>query len=250
MRGYWIPAKDVEANADLCTLRDLMSATSPCPAEPHKRGRFNVSFYTSWAAFNAGGEIKFSADFQKNREDGERFVKATKYLWDEASAFMRDICPGQFRELRRARLPPGMRRLAGVWTGFAVNRGSEEIPVETTPHRDYKSVFYGKSCLYPFGNFEGGAIILWELRMILELKAGDLFLFEDHLLTHSNEAVKGERHSLVAFMHQRVLDKHNNEFGKQDKKREKTKSDQAIFRVKQSSRKKDAQERSRRRGKK
>ena len=118
MRGYWIPAKDVEANADLRALRDLVSETPACPIKPHKRGRFDVSFYTSWAAFNPGGEIKVSADFRENGKEGERFVKATKSLWEEASAFMRDICPGQFHELRKARLPLGMKRHAGVWSGF------------------------------------------------------------------------------------------------------------------------------------
>jgi hypothetical protein len=43
---------------------------------------------------------------------------------------MRELCPGQFKELARARLPQGMRRLAGAWTGFAVNAGSEEIHQE------------------------------------------------------------------------------------------------------------------------
>jgi hypothetical protein len=160
---------------------------------------------------------------------------------------MEALCPGQFRELRRARLPPGMRRLAQLWTGFAVNSGSEEVPVETEPHRDYKSIFYGKSCLYPFGNFKGGALILWELRAVLELKAGDLFLFEDHLLTHSNEEVQGERHSLVAFMHQDVLDWHNEQFGKKDEKSEKRKCRQQGYRVEKSKWKKEAEKRRRRR---
>jgi hypothetical protein len=227
-----------------------VSETPARPTEPHKRGRFDTSFYTSWAAFNPGGEIKVSADFHKNGKEGERFVKATKSLWKEASHFMEDICPGQYRELRKARLPPRMRKQAGVWSGFVVNKGSEEALVETTPHRDYKSIFYGKSCLYPFGDFEGGAVILWDLRLILELKAGDLFLFEDHLLMHSNEPVRGERHSLVAFMRQRVLDQHNKEFGKEDKKRKKSKADQRVYRVKQSTRAREAEERRCRRRKK
>ena len=248
MRGYWIPAKDVKANSNLCTLWDLVSVTSGPPVERHKRGLFDVSFYTSWTAYNPEGEPKYSSDFRKQQEEGEHFVKATKSLWKEASHYMEALCPGQFRELRRARLPKGIRRLASVWTGFAVNNGSDEAPVQTEPHRDHKSVFYEKSCLYPFGNFTGGGLILWDLRVVLELKAGDLFLFEDHLLTHSNEAVQGEQPSLVAFMHQTVLDWHNNQFGKCNKKRQKMKSDQELFRAKRSTRKKDAEKRKRRRG--
>ena len=74
--------------------------------------------------------------------------------------FLKHIYPGQFYEQARAKLPEGMMRLVGVWIGFAVNGGSEKVPVETKPHRDHKSIFFSKSCLYPFGNFRGGTVIL------------------------------------------------------------------------------------------
>ena len=60
------------------------------------------------------------------------------------------------------------------------------------------------SCIYPFREFTGGGLILWELQAVVELGRGDLFLFSDHLLNHSNERVYGTRHSVVAFMEDRV----------------------------------------------
>jgi len=53
--------------------------------------------------------------------------------------------------------------------------------------------------------YEGGDLICWELKVIVELKPGDMFFFPAHLITHSNTEVKGERHSLVAFTQQKVL---------------------------------------------
>jgi hypothetical protein len=105
----------------------------------------------------------------------------TEPLWTEASQYLKVLCPAQYKELRRCQLPVGIKKLAGVWCSFAVNRGSETEPVQTDPHTDYKSVFLGKSCLYPFGDFEDGGVVLWELKTILVLKPGDLFFFEDHL---------------------------------------------------------------------
>ena len=39
---------------------------------------------------------------------------------------------------------------------------------------------------------------------MIELERGDLFFFTDHLLNHSNEKAIGIRHSVVAFMEDRV----------------------------------------------
>ncbi len=128
-----------------------------------------------------------------------------------------------------------------------MNRGSEEATVQTNAHRDHKSVFFGKSCLYPFGDFTGRAVVLWELRAILELNVGDIFLFEDHLLTHSNEDVTGVRHSLVAFTHQQVLNWHNTLVMREDKKRNKIKSARLPYQVEELKRKKESGKRRRKR---
>jgi hypothetical protein len=247
MKGYRIPAKNVRANDQLNTLSDLVPASSGKLSGPNKRGLADVLYYTAWSAYNPGGLPGYSSDFSTHRNRGEHFATFTKSLWAEASAYLKAICPGQYRELSQAQLPRGTRRLAGVWAGVAVNRGSEEAPVQTNTHRDHKSVFFGKSCLYPFGDFTGGAVVLWELRAILELNAGDIFLFEDHLLTHSNEDVTGMRHSLVAFTHQQVLNWHNTLVVREDKKRKKIKSAQLAYQAGELQRKKEAEKRRRKR---
>jgi hypothetical protein len=67
---------------------------------------------------------------------------------------------------------------------------------------------------------------------VLELRPGDAFLFEDHILTYSNEEVIGERHSLVAFTHQSVLDWNNKRLKRRDKKLEKLKKQKDAYKVK------------------
>jgi predicted 2-oxoglutarate/Fe(II)-dependent dioxygenase YbiX len=41
--------------------------------------------------------------------------------------------------------------------------------------------------------------------MVVELKAGDVFMFPDSLIHHANEAVQGERHSVIAFTQQNLF---------------------------------------------
>lgn len=55
---------------------------------------------------------------------------------------------------------------------------------------------------------------MWELKAILELKPGDMLLFADHLLTHSNTEVHGIRHSLMAFTHECVIQWLTKEMGR------------------------------------
>jgi len=90
--------------------------------------------------------------------------------------------------------------------GFALNKGTEWSPVKMKPHRDWKSLCDGIRCLVPFGEYARGALILWDVKTVVELEARDLLYFIDHLLVHSNENVDGLRHSMVAFSHQNVLD--------------------------------------------
>ena len=90
--------------------------------------------------------------------------------------------------------------------GMFVNEGCEKDPVMTEEHQDSKDAFFGVSCVCAFGEYEGGDLICWELEAVVELKPGDLFFFPAHLVTHSNTKVKGERHSLVAFIQQSIID--------------------------------------------
>lgn len=117
MKGYRIPAKDVRANDQLNALSDLVSASSGKPSGPNKRGVADVLYYTAWSAYNPGGLPGYSSDFSKDRKRGEHFTAFTKSLWAEASAYLEAVCPGQYRELSRAQLPRGTRKLAGVWAG-------------------------------------------------------------------------------------------------------------------------------------
>jgi hypothetical protein len=81
----------------------------------------------------------------------------------------------------------------------------------------------------------------------LELRAGDAFIFEDHLLTHSNEEVIGKRHSLVAFTYQSVLDWHNKRVKRRDRKKEKVMIERGAYQGENSKRKKQMESRSRKR---
>ena len=86
----------------------------------------------------------------------------------------------------------------------AVNVAVGNQPIVTEPHRDTQGFLFGLSGLCPFGKFQRGEVILWELSAIVELKCGDFFYFPDHLIHHSNEEATETRHSIVEFTEHRV----------------------------------------------
>jgi hypothetical protein len=147
-----------------------------------------------------------SAAYIADGEKAKEFVNACKPLWDKAGRIMKSVFPKAHRKYIKFAMGKGLARLAEPWMGMSVNEGCDEDPVMTEEHRDPNDAFYGVSCVCPFGDYEGGDLICWELEAIVELKPGDLFFFPAHLITHSNTKVKGERHSLVAFTQQGVID--------------------------------------------
>ena len=102
-------------------------------------------------------------------------------------------------------LPGDITPLTYPFVAMMINTGSPDDPVIFDPHRDVLDAFYGVACLYAFGDYKGGNLILWELQKVIELNAGDAFLFPAHLITHSNTEVIGERHSLVAYTREEIF---------------------------------------------
>ena len=65
----------------------------------------------------------------------------------------------------------------------------------TTAHRDPLDL---ESCLVsPFGDLQGSELCLFESRLVLNLRPGDLVVFPSSKITHFNLHMKGIRCSLV-----------------------------------------------------
>ena len=109
-------------------------------------------------------------------------------------------------------MPTGTSRNCGAWSSCAVNNGGKNAS-ETNIHRDVKESRYGYSCIVSCGEFTGGAMILYDLGYILEMEPGDLLLFPDSLIHHSNEAAQGVRKSLVAFTQENMNDYWKRKYG-------------------------------------
>lgn len=210
--GYRVPAALIDGEALAKRPRSLIKSLPEIPPWRLKKNRQSKKMigktrvYSIWLAYHTNREPHMSAQYLADGEKAKEFVEGCKPLWEEAGRILKTVFPGTHKRYTNYALENGLTRLAGPWMGMAINEGCEDDPVVTEKHQDSKDAFYGVSCICPFGDYEGGDLICWELEAVVELKPGDLFFFPAHLVTHSNTQVKGERHSLVAFTRQEIID--------------------------------------------
>ena len=166
------------------------------------RGSYSTRHLTVWSPYAKKPFI--STELKQNYSANLEFLKTNTSLWDRLSDILGQISPSTYKQFLRYPLPKDTPRFCTAWAGCVVNSGDED-PVQTKAHRDVKEAIHGFSCIVPAGNFTGGALILYDLEMVVELKAGDIFMFPDSLIHHANEAVQGERHSVIAFTQQNLF---------------------------------------------
>ena len=152
-----------------------------------------------------------SREYLDHKEQADDFFRKNKKLFNYMSGLLGQVAPGVFKQFQLYSLPNGLERLCGAWLGCVVNKGGND-PNQTNIHRDASEALYGYSCLVSCGDYTGGELILYDLEIILELNAGDMILFPDAVIHHSNNAAEGNRCSVVAFTQENVYNYWNREY--------------------------------------
>jgi hypothetical protein len=188
-----------------------------------RSGEHEARHYGLWCPY---AKIPFITSEQKlDGEKGEAFLKSQKVLFGEMSDLLGAMAPGVFKDFKRFSIvgkEGPLERPCGAWSACVINRGWNN-PLATNIHRDVKESQFGYSCIAPCGNYKDGDLIMWDLRIKIEIVPGDLLLFPDSLIHHSNEAVKGTRRSIVMFTQENMNDYWKREFGMNLKRHQKKK---------------------------
>ena len=80
---------------------------------------------------------------------------------------------------------------------------NKEVTCSTGTHLDFNNS--GFNYVVPWGEYKGGALVLWQLKMIVELEPGDTFFFMGSLIAHNVGEIEGVRNSIDLFCHKNVL---------------------------------------------
>src|SRR5437762_11249143 len=103
------------------------------------------------------------------------------------------------------------QRLCGAYAGCVVNNYGKDMD-HTVPHHDVEEPPITYSCMSCCGDFNKEGLILYDLKIIVEMNPGDVILFPDSILLHANEAVIGERRSVVCYTSTSLYDWWHREF--------------------------------------
>ena len=180
-----ISSDDMESvkKLDEC-IEALKIGKSKCQSKGKDREPHEKWIFTLWSPYRR--EPIYSRDYRLRGEESEMFIKDNRAIFQRLTNLLGQVAPGVFKELQRFPIPKGLSRLCGAWCGCVVNRmGQDAGPTEI--HRDVKEPKYGYSGLICTGDFTGGGLILYDLEIILELKSGDMLVFADSIIHHSNE---------------------------------------------------------------
>ena len=153
------------------------------------RGNYSTRHLTVWCAYAQKPFV--SRELKEDEAANLEFLNANVKLWNRLSDILGQISPSTYKQFLRYPLPKDLKRFCTAWAGCVVNLGDKD-PVQTKPHRDVKESIFGFSCVVPAGNYTSGALILYDLEMVIELAPGDIFMFPDSLIHHANEDISRE----------------------------------------------------------
>jgi hypothetical protein len=224
--AYHVPRERLRTEHDITDdyvneLVELIEDLPPATKGDERRGikdtrhyQFKIGCKRDEQAWREGrkrtGLLSLSADYIRDGEKGRKLNDHCAKIWSVAGEVHGKVFKREGKVLRRYKAPKSAigRFLARPWPGMTINRGHVGSPVRTRNHKDKSN--YGMAVLFVCGDFTGGDVIYWQFKVKIALKPGDVLIFPGHLISHSNTAVTGVRHSLVAYAKQETMSLNRN----------------------------------------
>ena len=63
----------------------------------------------------------------------------------------------------------------------------------------------GFNCVIPYGEWEGGDVMLWEIAMRVEVRRVEALFFRGNVILHNAQDITGSRNCVDLFIHQNVV---------------------------------------------
>ena len=176
------------------------------PSCPGSRGAHRVQHLAMWADYGDDSKPRISKDMRwldrKHNGAGREFVKENEELIKMVTNDHMFLVPQEHARAvnaaKKIKKEFGIEPLFLGWYGAAVIQGMNGEEASEV-HRDMKD--YGLSCVVPFGDYDGGDLVLVQLGVKVELRPGDVFFFRSSIVAHQVEEVIGVRGALTLFTH-------------------------------------------------
>ena len=131
-----------------------------------------------------------------------RYMKDTPWLDSLIEKNAYDIGQNGSKKYKKEHLP--LQKVAGLWLGLAINQNQR---TSGGAHRDERDTKKGYNCVVPYGEWDGGDLLLWEIRQRIGLRQGQALFFRGNLISHNAWGIKGTRNCVDLFTHENMLRK-------------------------------------------
>ena len=111
---------------------------------------------------------------------------------------------GQDGQKKNAEKHNQLQKVARVWSGFGINQNQTNSGVVHSDERDAKRRF---NCVVPYGEWEEGDLLLWEIRQRISIQPGQVVFFRGNIISHNAWNIKGVRNCVDLFTHDNVVRK-------------------------------------------
>lgn len=194
-KGPSAPEKPERSKQENAAVQKLMCWHAPGrgAARLVRKGQPNIS---SDIAYH--GAARWRTFF---KETASIYMWAAKLYWFIDLQGASKLAHLDLDDLPKDSRPP----LPALWHGIVINSHIQP-GVGCKVHRDINDDPECMTVLIPYGDFEGGDIILWDLHSRIKLLEGQALFFYGSILDHSStEVTKGERASVVIVAHKALL---------------------------------------------
>ncbi len=173
----------------------------------HKQGGTINRQWALWAGSEHPNELQMSAQYLLDNKEGkaDQWLEENGALFDYLSkVVVRNLNPQMYSKLMGVRTlsDEGLKPLCDAWAGCTINQDQIE---DGTPYMDWKNYPFGVNVEAAWGPFTTSKLVLWQLRLSVELKPGDAVLFLGRLFSHNWGDIDDKRSSVDCFTHQDVI---------------------------------------------
>ncbi|KAI5798836.1 hypothetical protein EDC01DRAFT_727048 [Geopyxis carbonaria] len=176
---------------------------------------------------------------------GEQWEKAAQPALKEIAFFGKHLNPEAAAMVGKMDLTENVQRklgglnekklkpIAEMFFAVALNRGQAD---EGTMHQDWADTQHMFNAAIAYGkDYQSGWLVIWQLKVLIEMRRGDILYFYGSYLAHNVIEIVGERNSLDCFTHRSVLDwwkrinvdSHTNDYHKPRKQRDEDETETA-----------------------
>lgn len=154
------------------------------------------------------GKRKYSDDYQKDLPGADKWREANQPFFKHLSNTLRLIRPEIWVKIKHKVFwkKGGSTPIADAWHGATITQGVTGGGGKARQNWDYQEYVHNVMVPYSKGGWTGGDLILWQLKLKVQVSRGEVLFFLGDALAHELTEVIGERSEVDLFVGKKTFE--------------------------------------------